>query len=173
MDLSFALSCWGSALATILAALKIRESFSVSRQALLVDARTDDLSTLNIRVTNIARRPLTLMSVGIAYGTASDTFLGQPIDTIKLNESDTFSVDIARSDIVAAALNSDVKQRYRCRLVVTVTTTSGNTFSSVLHVPHRIIAEPHFENARDWIAADLYIGFTQMQSKTPTMPLMK
>ena len=176
MDWSFVLSCWGSGLATLLAVLKIGESFSASRQALLVDARTDDLEVLNVRITNIAKRPLTIVSVEIAYGVPAEKlapFYIQSIDPMKLTESDTFSLEIPRSEIIAAASQQSPKQRYRCRVIVLVATTAGRKFLTVLHVPHRIITQPHFENARDWIAADLYVGFPQMESQSPTMPNMK
>jgi hypothetical protein len=110
--------------------------------------------------------------VNILYGTSPAK--GQLIyhavqgDSVLIKETDKPLIyDIDRSQLIEAVEEKGIVQDYYCRLWVVVSTTTKEEFIRYIFIDRSIIEKNKYKPAQHYIAADLFLGFKQLESKTP------
>lgn len=163
------LAAWGALLSTGLGLLKLLEfQHGRNEQVEVAAVAEPPFESIRIEVCNAGDRPVTITSIAFSYGL-------RPLDNqnllssadglpVKLEASDVWTRAIARSTLIAARQGNRVVQGPFWRVWVSVTTSRRRPFSRPLRINPSIIPRKYYLPAEPWIAADVLLGFEQLES---------
>ena len=173
-EINLAISLWGAALATALAVLKVFEHrYAQSYNLLIIPKVPAGFSSIEIDVTNLGRRPITVRSVTVVYGPTDES--GIEVSRVsadlpkRLEDAYLFTSTIPRSELIAVASKIPGLQRRYSSLWVVATIGSGRRFVRRVAIDHSIIPGESYAAARNFIAVDLFLGLPQLQPEPSAM----
>jgi hypothetical protein len=172
------LTIWGAGLSTLLgiiAIFKFRNETQIRTSVFgIVDQPFDHI---RIVACNKGTRPVTLTGYSIGIGEAKSTqnlILKKSLEIEKkLSESDMWTITIDKTEIQSEYKKAGVKQIYFQLLWVNVFLSSGKVISNSAYVSPGIISKGYFSKAEQFIAADIFLGLPQMESKVYPIHIMK
>lgn len=125
-------------------------------------------SEISIIITNKGVRPLNITSFSIGYG--PNQFEQQIIlkeelkKPIKIKDGEIYEHSISRIKVIDAVKSKTINQLYSQRLWVGVNLSNLKTFYKLISIDPSIIKNKYLPLAVDFIAADIFIGFSQQES---------
>lgn len=166
---NFILGLWAAVVATCLAVIRIMEyRYQVGHNVKAFASFECATGCVSIDVTNIGRKPTTIATALVRYGknpriavlvhVVSD---GLPV---KLGEGDQWKASVNRDLFISGAARHGVMQARYSKLWVTIETTTRRQTNCCVRVDSSIIANPYYAPAREFIAADVLLGFPQLES---------
>jgi hypothetical protein len=128
-----------------------------------------DCSEISIIIVNNGLRPINIKSFIVGYGQIQSDLqiilvekLKKPI---KIMDGEEYEHHISRNKIIESTKMSSIKQYYSQRLWTGIKLTNGKTLIKRTEISPSIIKGNYLPNAVDFISADVFIGFEQMESK--------
>lgn len=127
-------------------------------------------SEINIIITNSGLRPINITSFSVGYGANQfnqQIIIAEKLDKpIKIEDGEIYEHRISRKKIIDAVKTKAIKQYYSQRLWIGVNLSNRKTVYKLTSIEPSIIKQDFLPNAAEYIAADLFIGFQQMESNT-------
>ncbi|MBV8253530.1 MAG: hypothetical protein JO154_13065 [Chitinophaga sp.] len=165
----FILTVWGAALSTVLGVITFITFRKGSRVKLGIIGTVDEpFDHLRISVCNLGTRPGTVTGYSIGVGVSKNTqvqILKRQLNTEKkLAESDIWTTTIDSPTILSAKSELNIKQIYFQRIWINIFLSSGKILSNVAFINPKIINTDHYDRAEQFIATDIFLGFSQMES---------
>lgn len=163
------LAIWGAGLSTILGIfelIRFRKDFKIT---LIINAIIEiPFDEILISVVNNSSKPLTITSLTISLGISpSDNIkiFTKNIDPEKkLSESDRWTCVVKKSEIIENLKKLYVQQKQFQRLWVLIKLSNGKEFTDFVYINPQIIQTNYYSKAEQYIAADLFLNFKQMES---------
>ena len=175
--ISLGLSMWGALWSTVLGVLRVRDHIVEGRRRLHVSGIVENSGDgVQVRVVNPGHRPTTLLALEVVYGTRADSAYPQRVyhhvleTPARLLEGQLWARRIERTELGAGS----VTQREKCRLwlIARVAGPFGDVGGvHALVLPGDLVKKPAPAIAEQWIAADVFLGFDQMPSRAPSLPV--
>lgn len=176
--LSIVLAAWGAALSTILAAMRIIEFRHTVGKQLVVSATADSESQqLFVTVVNAGIRAVTITALEIRYGRwageAVEVF--RTVDQLprKLEDGEVLSWSIARADIQKAVKQRGIFQTDYSRLWAVLQVPGRRPAYKFVNVDPAFIVSDYTFNTRDYVAADVFLGFPPSELRITSGRILK
>ena len=171
-NLALILAIWSSVISTVLLINKIQEHrYRVLHSHKIHSFVNEENLKLYVEIVNSGSRPITIREVELFYGTQQ--IMKIQLDDRKLEESDFTVIEIERGSIQNCVAKNSIEQRYRQTLRVRATFSAGKRVATYVKIPISVINFEYEPRARDYIAADVYLGFSPMDSIDVNLGLLK
>ncbi|TDO19348.1 hypothetical protein [Pedobacter duraquae] len=167
--IQFILSIWGAGLSSLLGGLTVFKFYKESKVKLLVFSTVDyPFAQVHVSAINDNNKPLTVTQVYIAYGSSKTEFIKILVKDLegekRLSESDRYTVNFDRIEIMEAYRNSDIRHNSYHRLLVCVRLSNGKIFKDWVYIDPTIIESTYYDKAEQFIATDIFLGIGQSSS---------
>lgn len=169
MDIKLILSIWGASLSTILALLTFIKFQRDSKVNLLMISTVEEpFESLRIEICNKNNKPASLKSLEVGIGptrSCQTILVEKKLDNlIKLQESEVYIQSLEKSEIQKGIRNKNIVQKQFQRLHITLSITTGQKFHDLVYIDPKLIEGEYYENAEQFIATDLFVGFSTAES---------
>jgi hypothetical protein len=177
-QVKFILTIWGAGLSTLLGLLAVIKFRKESRVRLGIIGTIDEpFEHLRISICNLGSKPATIVAYSIGVGPtdkSQEQILKRQLDTEKkLAESDIWTTTVETSTIRSLREEQSIKQVYFQRIWVNAFLSSGKILSNVAFINPKIIHKDYYDKAEQFIATDIFLGFSQMNSQVYPIGLNK
>jgi hypothetical protein len=132
---------------------------------------------ISLRIVNNGLRPINIKSFIVGYGLSQSDMqiiLKENLkNPLKIMDGEEYEHLISREKIIESTKTNEIRQYYSQRLWTGIILTNGKSLLQLTDISPSIIKGDYFHGAVNFISADVFIGFEQMESKAPFPLIIK